>query len=63
MQTRLAHGVIGQGLNDYDRIFSILREAGRAPRWISIEDGVNGLDELRASVTFLRERIDKHFPA
>ncbi len=61
--SRLAHGVIGQGMNDYDRIFTILREAGRTPRWISIEDGVNGMDELRESVAFLRAKIDKHFPA
>ena len=61
--SRLAHGIIGKGMNDYDRIFSILREAGRTPRWISIEDGVNGMDELRESVAFLRAKIDKHFPA
>ena len=61
--SRLAHGVIGKGMNDYDRIFSILREAGSTPAWISIEDGVNGMDELRESVAFLREKIDKHFTA
>ncbi len=61
--SRLAHGVIGKGMNDYDRIFTILREAGRTPRWISIEDGVDGMDELRESVAFLRAKIDKHFPS
>jgi sugar phosphate isomerase/epimerase len=61
--SRLAHGVIGRGMNDYDRIFSILREAGRVPDWISIEDGVNGMDELRESVAFLRAKIDRQFPA
>ena len=60
---RLAHGVIGRGMNDYDRIFTILREAGRVPAWISIEDGVNGMEELRESVAFLRKKIDRHFPA
>ncbi len=34
----LAHGVIGRGLNDYDRIFSTLA-AGGFNGWISIEDG------------------------
>ncbi|MBI3881155.1 MAG: sugar phosphate isomerase/epimerase, partial [Verrucomicrobia bacterium] len=34
----LKHGVIGRGLNDYDRIFSILKRAG-FHGWISIEDG------------------------
>lgn len=48
----LQHGVIGRGMNDYDRIFAILAEAGY-DGWISIEDGVNGLDEMRASAEFL----------
>jgi sugar phosphate isomerase/epimerase len=49
----LAHGVVGQGLNDYPRIFAMLRAAG-FDGWISIEDGVNGLEEIRASAVFLR---------
>ena len=57
---RLSHGVIGRGLNDYDRIFSVLSSAG-FDSWISIEDGVNGMDELRESVLFLRARIHRHF--
>lgn len=59
---RLSHGVIGKGLNDYDRIFSILQSVG-FDSWISIEDGVNGMDELRESTRFLRARIDQHFAA
>ena len=59
---RLAHGVIGRGLNDYDRIFSTLHAAG-FNSWISIEDGMNGMDDLRESVAFLRARIARHFPA
>ena len=59
---RLAHGVIGKGLNDYDAIFSVLGSAG-FDSWISIEDGVNGMDELRESVSFLRRKIDHHFHA
>ena len=57
---RLAHGVIGRGANDYDKIFSILNSVG-FDSWISIEDGMDGMDDLRASVKFLREKIDKHF--
>jgi sugar phosphate isomerase/epimerase len=57
---RLAHGVIGQGQNDYDRIFSILRSVN-FHSWISIEDGMNGMEDLRASVRFLRAKIDQHF--
>ena len=58
--TRLAHGVIGGGLNDYDAIFTVLRSAG-FHSWISIEDGVNGMEELRQSANFLRSKIDLHF--
>jgi sugar phosphate isomerase/epimerase len=56
----LQHGVIGQGLNDYARIFSILVEHGY-DGWISIEDGVNGMDDLAASVDFLRQARDQYF--
>jgi sugar phosphate isomerase/epimerase len=56
----LKHGVIGQGLNDYDAIFSTLRGVG-FDGWISIEDGENGMDELRASVRFLRAKMAEHF--
>jgi sugar phosphate isomerase/epimerase len=56
----LKHGVIGQGLNDYDAIFSTLRAQG-FDGWISIEDGENGMDELRESVRFLRAKMAEHF--
>lgn len=56
----LQHGVIGRGMNDYDRIFAILAEAGY-DGWISIEDGVNGLDEMRASAEFLVAAREKWF--
>jgi sugar phosphate isomerase/epimerase len=56
----IQHGVIGKGLNDYDSIFSILQNAG-FDGWVSIEDGMNGMDELRQSADFLREKINKHF--
>jgi sugar phosphate isomerase/epimerase len=57
---RLAHGVIGRGINDYDAIFAILREV-EFDSWISIEDGMNGMDELRESVKFLRSKIEQYF--
>ena len=53
----LSHGVVGKGLNDYPRIFGILREVGYQG-WISIEDGMNGLEEIRQSADFLRSMID-----
>jgi sugar phosphate isomerase/epimerase len=56
----LRHGVIGKGLNNYDEIFATLKAEG-FDGWISIEDGVNGMDELRESVRFLRAKISEHF--
>ncbi len=58
--SRLSHGVIGKGLNNYDKIFSILNSVGFSG-WISIEDGMNGMDDLRESVRFLKEKIERHF--
>src|SRR3954452_318381 len=57
----LRHGVTGKGLNDYDAIFGIL--AGHGYRgWVSIEDGMNGMDEMAESLAFLRRMSDKYFP-
>jgi sugar phosphate isomerase/epimerase len=53
---RLAHGVIGRGLNDYDAIFSTLKDVG-FDGWISIEDGEDGLEQLHESVSFLRAKM------
>jgi sugar phosphate isomerase/epimerase len=58
--SRLAHGVIGKGMNDYDKIFSTLHAVG-FNSWISIEDGMNGMDDLRESVRFLKAKISQHF--
>jgi sugar phosphate isomerase/epimerase len=57
---RLSHGEIGQGLNDYDAIFTELKGKG-FDSWISIEDGVDGMDQLRRSVAFLKEKIRAHW--
>jgi sugar phosphate isomerase/epimerase len=57
----LCHGEIGKGLNDYDAIFSILREIGYSG-WISVEDGVEGFDQMARSVTFLRRKIAQYYP-
>ncbi len=56
----IQHGIIGRGLNDYDAIFCLLKEAG-FDGWISIEDGMNGMEELRLSVEFLRGKITQYF--
>lgn len=57
----LRHGVTGQGLNDYDAIFRILaRHHYRG--WVSIEDGMNGMDEMAESLAFLRRKIAQYFP-
>jgi sugar phosphate isomerase/epimerase len=57
---KLCHGETGKGLNDYDAIFRILSGVGFAG-WISVEDGMNGLDELRRSVEFLKEKRRQHY--
>jgi len=58
--SRLRHGEIGQGLNDYDAIFSRLANRGFSG-WVSVEDGVDGMDQLARSVDFLRGKIDQHW--
>lgn len=58
---RLRHGAIGEGMNDYDAIFSLLAKAG-FDSWISIEDGVDGLDQMRRSVAFLRAKMRQYWP-
>jgi sugar phosphate isomerase/epimerase len=60
--SRLRHGEIGRGLNDYDAIFSELAAVG-FDGWISIEDGVDGMEQLRESVQFLRRKMGEHFNA
>lgn len=58
----LKHGVIGQGFNDYDRIFSILKNVGFSG-WISIEDGQDptvGMEHLKQSADFLRTKMAQH---
>ena len=57
----LRHGVTGKGLNDYESIFRILAEQ-KYDGWISIEDGMNGMDEMAESLAFLRRMVAKHFP-
>jgi len=58
----LNHGVIGRGLNDYDKIFSILKVSNFSG-WISIEDGDDpdcGMEHLELSIKFLREKMRIH---
>ena len=58
--SKLQHGVTGKGLNDYDQIFKLLSESGYTG-WVSIEDGVNGMDEMKESIDFLKNMRDKYF--
>jgi sugar phosphate isomerase/epimerase len=57
---KLLHGETGKGLNDYDAIFRILAGVG-FKGWISVEDGMNGLDELSRSVAFLKRKRNEYF--
>jgi sugar phosphate isomerase/epimerase len=57
---RLSHGEIGKGLNDYDAIFRELKSK-KFDGWISIEDGVDGIEQLQRSVAFLKKKIAEHW--
>jgi sugar phosphate isomerase/epimerase len=57
---KLRHGVTGQGMNDYDAIFRILAGVEYSG-WISVEDGMDGLDELKRSVEFLKAKRARYF--
>jgi sugar phosphate isomerase/epimerase len=56
----LRHGVTGKGLNDYDAIFQILADHNYRG-WVSIEDGMNGMDEMAESLAFLRKMSARYF--
>ncbi len=57
---KLLHGETGKGLNDYDAIFRILASVEFAG-WISVEDGMNGMDELKRSVEFLNRKRREYY--
>ena len=57
---RLSHGEIGKGLNDYDAIFTELKRVG-FDGWVSIEDGVDGMEQLERSVAFVRKKINQYW--
>ena len=59
---KLRHGETGRGANDYDAIFRILAGVGFTG-WISVEDGMNGLDELARSVDFLKRKRAEYYPS
>src|SRR5262245_2087721 len=56
----LKHGETGKGLNDYDAIFRLLADAG-FDGWISVEAGMEGLDEIARSVSFLKHKRAEFF--
>lgn len=58
----LQHGVVGEGMIDYDCVFSMLSDAG-FDGWISIEDGTDqtvGEKHLAESAEFLRTKMDRY---
>lgn len=57
----LKHGVTGRGANDYPAIFELLTSVGYTG-WISIEDGMNGMEEMAESLTYLREMVARYYP-
>jgi sugar phosphate isomerase/epimerase len=56
----LKHGVTGKGFNDYPAIFTILRSVNYSG-WISIEDGMNGMEEMAESLAFLRQGVAQYW--
>lgn len=58
---KLQHGVVGKGMNDFNAIFSLLAKQ-KFRGWVSIEDGMNGMDEMKQSIDFLKSMRDKYFP-
>ena len=56
--SKLCHGVIGQGLNNYNEIFRVLKEIN-FDGWISIEDGMSGIGEIEESAFFLRQKMSE----
>ncbi len=56
----LRHGVVGEGLNDYHRIFTLLSQRNYQG-WISIEDGMNGMEEMAQSLRFLAQLRSQYF--
>ena len=56
----LTHGETGKGSTTTTRSSASSREVGFTG-WISVEDGMNGLDELRGSVDFLKRKREEHF--
>ena len=56
----LSHGEVGKGMNNYDLIFKELKRVG-FDKWISIEDGVDGFDQLERSVKFVNEKISEYW--
>jgi sugar phosphate isomerase/epimerase len=56
----LKHGETGKGMNDYDAIFRLLAGVNFSG-WISIEDGMDGLDEIARSAEFLKQKRAQYF--
>lgn len=59
---RLHHGEIGKGLVDYPTVLRLLHEVG-FDGWISIEDGVEGIEQLQRSTDFLRRAVARQWSA
>ena len=56
----LKHGEVGKGLNNYERIFSILTEINYRG-WISVEDGEEGMEQMKRSVEYLKKMRSKYW--
>jgi sugar phosphate isomerase/epimerase len=53
---KLSHGMLGGGMVKYDKVFQILKEINFSG-WVSVEDGIKGIDELKGSIQFLKTKL------
>lgn len=56
----LCHGVTGKGMIDYEAVFTRLHKIDFGG-WVSIEDGMNGMEEMKESVKFLQKMRRKYW--
>ena len=55
--SQLIHGEIGTGVIDFPAIFATLHSVNFT-NWVSIEDGLNGLEELKRSAAYLASALE-----
>ena len=60
MDSRARWVELGRGAIDFPAVTKVLRAAGY-DGWISIEDGMNGMGEMKESIDFLKAMRAKYY--